>query len=45
MSESLPERIEKLIREHEEKLTAELRELTGRDDISAHFDRSPIISP
>ncbi len=37
---AVPERIEALIREHEEKLTAELRELTGRDDITVRFDRT-----
>ena len=43
MSEPLPERIEKVIREHEEKLTAELREMTGRDDIEVKIDREPIL--
>jgi hypothetical protein len=43
MSEQLPERIEKIIREHEERLTAELRKLTGRDDLVAHFDRTPLL--
>lgn len=42
MSAPIPERIERLICEAEEKLTAELREATGRDDITAHFDREPI---
>jgi len=43
MSERLPEYIEKIIREHEEKLTAELRELTGRDDLVVEFNREPIL--
>jgi hypothetical protein len=43
MSEPLPERIEKLIREHEEKLTAELREITGRDDLTVTFDREQVL--
>lgn len=43
MSEQLPERIERIIREHEEKLTAELRELTGRDDLTVEFNREPIL--
>ncbi len=43
MKERLPDRIEAIIRLHEEKLTEELRELTGRDDITVYFDREPIL--
>lgn len=39
----LPDKIEAAIREAEAKLTAELRELTGRDNIVARFDREPIL--
>lgn len=40
----LPGHVEKAIREAEERLTAELRELTGRDDLVAVFDRSPLVA-
>jgi hypothetical protein len=41
--ESLPERVEAIIRAHELKLTEELRKLTGRDDITATFDREQFL--
>jgi hypothetical protein len=43
VSEPLPDRIEATIRAHEEKLTAELRELTGRDDLTVTFDREQVL--
>lgn len=43
MSEQLPERIEATIREHEEKLTAELRKLTGRADLTVTIDREQVL--
>jgi hypothetical protein len=38
----IPKWAEKIIKEQEEKLTAEVREMTGRDDIFVIFDREKI---
>lgn len=45
MTEPLPEWVEEIIAEQEAELTAELRERTGRDDLVAEFDRTPIKWP